>query len=305
ISATGLKGSYGEAKAAGAVTDLAATVTGSEGQFAGFETSNAYTTTTASRVLTVNGTDITLATGTTLAQAVDLVNQQSSKTGVTAVVNGAALKMTSASAFSVKGDNAEAAPVTDTAATAFTGLVSGAEININGTAISIAAGQTLTQAVATINTPATVTATGVTASQKDGRLVLTSADGKAIKLDNGSNATSGPGALAKLGLQSGTTQAKLTADTSVILNGVEVKFKKGDTADSIVSSINSASTGVTASKNADNTLALFSNKTFTVANGSAGTGLAQLGLTGVSATNTAVTVETTVSNLSIQDAASS
>ncbi|NMX94961.1 MULTISPECIES: flagellin [unclassified Pseudomonas] len=303
ISATGLKGSYGEAKAAGAATDLSAKVTGAEGQFAGFGTTNAFTTTTAARVLTVNGTDIAMGSGTTLAQAVDLVNQQSSKTGVTAVVDAGQLKMTSATAFSVQGSTTEVGPVAATPAVAFTGLVSGAEISINGTAISIAAGQTLAQAITTINTPATVTATGVTASQQDGRLVLTSVDGKAIKLDNGTNATTGPGALSKLGLQAGTSQAKLTADTSVVLNGVEVKFKKGDTADAIVSSINSASTGVTASKNADNTLALFSNKTFTVANGSAGTGLAQLGLT--AATSTAVTVETTVSNLSIQDAASS
>ena len=82
-------------------------------------------------------------------------------------------------------------------------------------------------------------------------------------------------------------------------NGVEVKFKKGDSMDSIVSSINSASTGVTASKNADNTLKLFSTKDITIADGSAGTGLASLGLTTTAKTTTANTVETSVSNLSV------
>ncbi|MDD2055848.1 flagellin, partial [Pseudomonas putida] len=74
-------------------------------------------------------------------------------------------------------------------------------------------------------------------------------------------------------------------------------------ADAIVSAINSASTGVTASKNADNTLALFSNKSFSVADGGAGTGLANLGLK--KGDSVSVTVETTVSNLSIKDADSS
>jgi flagellin len=72
---------------------------------------------------------------------------------------------------------------------------------------------------------AQTTATGVTASQKDGRLVLTSADGKAVNLSN-PETTDGKGALAKVGLSAGTTQAQLTADTSVSLNGIEVKFKK-------------------------------------------------------------------------------
>jgi flagellin len=67
--------------------------------------------------------------------------------------------------------------------------------------------------------------------------------------------------------------------------------------DAIVSSINSASTGVTASKNADNSLKLFSTKDITIADGSAGTGLASLGLTdGKTSSNT---VETSVSDLSI------
>jgi len=62
---------------------------------------------------------------------------------------------------------------------------------------------------------------------------------------------------------------------------------------------------VTASKNADNTLNLFSTKDITVADGSAGTGLATLGLTAASATPTAATtMDTTVADLSILSATS-
>lgn len=48
--------------------------------------------------------------------------------------------------------------------------------------------------------------------------------------------------------------------------------------DNVVSTINSASTGVTASKNADNTLKLFSTKDIIITDGSAGSGLTSLGL---------------------------
>ena len=42
--------------------------------------------------------------------------------------------------------------------------------------------------------------------------MLTSADGKDVKLDNVTG-----GSLAQLGLSAGTTQAKLTADTSIAI----------------------------------------------------------------------------------------
>ncbi len=138
----------------------------------------------------------------------------------------------------------------------------------------------------------------------EGRIELKSKDGQDVKLANNAG-----GSLAQLGLSAGTSQAKLTDDTSIELNGVEVKFKKGDSADSIVSSINSASTGVIASKNEDGTLKLFSNKDITVKNGAAGTGLQALGLTDAAAAGagtgktSATTVETTVSDLSVLTAA--
>ena len=142
--------------------------------------------------------------------------------------------------------------------------------------------------------------TGAKAEIADGRITVTSGDGKDIKLSN----TEG-GSLAQLGLSAGTSQAKLTKDTSIELNGVEVKFKKGDTTDTIVSSINSASTGVTASKNTDGTLKLFSNKDISIKDGAAGTGLEALGLDTAPSSTKATTVETTVSDLSILSAADS
>ena len=138
----------------------------------------------------------------------------------------------------------------------------------------------------------------------EGRIKIESKDGQDVKLANNAG-----GSLAQLGLSAGTSQAKLTDDTSIELNGVEVKFKKGDTADSIVSSINSASTGVIASKNGGGTLKLFSNKDITVKDGAAGTGLEALGLKGAAAAadgtgkTSATTVETTVSDLSVLTAA--
>jgi flagellin len=92
----------------------------------------------------------------------------------------------------------------------------------------------------------------------------------------------------------------------VTLNGVEVKFKKGADMDSIAATINAASTGVSASKTTvagKSSLELFADKNITIGDGSSGTGLAALGL-GAGGTTAAVTMESTVSNLDILDAAS-
>lgn len=201
---------------------------------------------------------------------------------------------------------------------ATTDLGTDAEIKINGVTVNIAAADDdLTKVMTAINAltadtgtaPAIVPGTGVTASVSGDRLVLTSADGKAVKLENSTTAD-GAGALAKLGLSAGTTASKLEDATSINLNGTEVKFNAGSTMADVVSSINSASTGVTASLKDDGSLNLFSTGNITIANGSAGTGLAALGLTTAAAVDTgdgvgttkAVKMETTVSDLSILSA---
>lgn len=317
ISATGLKGSFGEANATGGITQLAAKVTGGAIDLSGTTTPNtlataaAYATPTADQVLTFGGAStgsVTLTSAEdTAAKAADKINLSSGTTGITAKDNAGKLELSSTAAFTVSSSiagNFATAATASAAGTPVTGLAKDADINVNGTKISLTAGMKLEGTggvIETINAQTTAAGkTGVTASAQDGRLVLTSQDGKAVSLTDQADTPEGKGALAQLGLAAGKTEAKLTADTSVTMNGVEVKFKKGDSMDSIVSSINSASTGVTASKNADNTLKLFSTKDITVGDGSAGTGLDSLGLT--AKTTSSNTVETSVASLSILSA---
>ncbi|MCX2689229.1 flagellin [Pseudomonas sp. DCB_AW] len=314
ISSTGLKGSFSEAKTDGVATDLSAVVTGAVAPAATRYSAAAVTfaapATGETVALTLNGaaSPITLDENDDTASVIGKINAQTASTGVSAADDGTGkIVMSSASTFTATavgsatpgatGGFAAAATVTPSA-----GFAADISFNINGVPVGAAAGEQMSDVLAAIN--AETTNTGVSATlSSEGRLQLSSADGKAINLTNGTGAA-GQGALAKIGLAAGTTEAKLTADTSISLNGTEVKFTKGDTLDGIISAINTASTGVTASKNADNTLKLFSKENITVADGSQGTGLAALGLATTNST-TAITQETTVSNLSITTAADS
>jgi flagellin len=266
--------------------------------------------------LVLGSTTINLSNTDTLSNVIDKVNAQSGATGVSASVDSATgqLKLNSAAGFQVGGTALADLGLTagiKAIAPQTTGLAAAAEIDINGTTFNFALGDDLDTVVKTINdngvpgSGAGTALTGVTAKNDNGRLVLTSADSKDIKLDNGSGPT-GAGALAALGLNAGTTKAGLQADTSVTLNGVEVKFKKGADMDSIAATINAASTGVSASRGTDakggSTLSLFADKNITVADGSGGTGLDALGLS--AGTTSAVEMESTVANLSILDGAS-
>ncbi|MBH3363674.1 flagellin [Pseudomonas sp. URMO17WK12:I10] len=316
ISATGLKGSFSEAKTDGAATDLSAVVTGAVAPAGATTYSAAAVTFTPPAAgetvdLTLNGAATPISITETddtdsVVAKINAANTGANATGVSATKDAAgAIVMSSSATFTATASNATTpANLSGFAATATvtptTGFTSDISFNINGTTVGATAGQDMDDVLAAIN--AETTNTGVAATLKDGRLTLTSTDGKAINLTNGTGAA-GQGALAKVGLSAGTTEAKLVADTSISLNGTEVKFKKGDTLDSIITSINTASTGVTASKNADNTLNLFSAKNITIADGSQGTGLAALGLTAGS--TTAITQEATVSSLSITTAADS
>ena len=295
ISATGLKGTYSEASVTGSTTTLKASVTGSSVANSQLGAA-AFDPLTAAATLTVNGTDIALSSGDDLTAAISKINAQTATTGVTAADDGnGALALSSASAFKVSATGTETG-FTTTATTSDQKLTTAASISINGTKVDFTAGADVDAMVAAITTAAPAE---VTAVNKDGRLVLTSTDGTNIKLANDSGAD-GAGALAKLGLTSGTTKAALAEDTSITVNGTEVKFKKGADMDSVVSSINSASTGVTASKNADGTLKFSGDKDIVIADGSSGTGLTSLGLT--AETTSAVSQTTTVADLSILDA---
>ncbi|MCF4990194.1 flagellin [Pseudomonas gessardii] len=328
ISSTALKGNFKEAAVDGtAMTGLAATATGSvlgdkatkagAAATATVKAGAAATATVATDAFTINGVEIALGVATAGAQAgtdaAAAINAKTAQTGVSATTTAAGVVTLNSKSDIVLGASAVAgatdglaklglgAPGT-TAAVATTATsamgVTGA-ISVNGTAVTWTGADTMTNVLTNI---AAAAGTGATATFTDGRVKVTSGNGEDIKLANTAS-----GSLSQLGLSAGTSQAKLTADTSIDVNGVEVKFKKGDTADAIVASINSASTGVQASKNADGTLNLFADKDITIKDGSAGTGLAALGLTAVAnaGTKTAVTMETSVSDLSILTAASS
>lgn len=313
ISSTGLKGSFSEAKTDGQATDLSAVVTGAVAPAITRYSAAAVTFTPPAAGetvdLTLNGaaTPITLDENDDTASVIGKINAESANTGVSAaddgtgkIVMSSAATFTATAAGSVPADTGGfEATATITPPSTFPTAIS---FNINGTSIGAAAGEDMSDVLKAINDEKDTTGVSATLSS-EGRLQLSSIDGKAINLTNGTGAA-GQGALAKIGLSAGTTEAKLTADTSISLNGTEVKFTKGDTLDGIISAINTASTGVTASKNADNTLKLFSKENITVADGSQGTGLAALGLATTNST-TAITQETTVSNLSITTAADS
>ncbi|MCE1057391.1 flagellin [Pseudomonas alloputida] len=303
ISATGLKGTYSEAKVDGATSQLSAKTIGAVmqgdlGTTAKASAGGTFGTIAAGDSLNVNGTSVALAAGDDIDAVIGKINAQTATTGVTAAKNAAGdtLVFTGASEFTV-GSLANAGLASGVSGKFATELSSDAQISINGTSVDLAAGDDVDAIVGKINATAVSDLTGVTAKNVDGRLELTSKDGKAISLANGADTAKGPGALAKLGLTAGSTEAKLGSDTSVTFNGVEVKLKAGSSMDDIVSSINSASTGVTASKNSDGTLKLFSDKDITVSDGSQGTGLQALGLTATSVQ--ATSMETTVSNLTI------
>lgn len=330
ISATGLKGSYSEASTnSTALTGLSASTIGTELGSKAAVAGTVVVATTAADKIKINDVEISLTAAdgaptagasdaVAAAAAVKSINEQTDKTGVTAATSADG-KLVLSSKGDIKleavlndptdpastnvglaslGLKAATTATSDTKDATLMGAAGG--VTVNGKDVTWGADAKLSDVFAKLTGAA---GNDSKATLENGRVSLTTSDGKDIKLAN-----SVGGSLAQLGLSAGTSQAKLTADTSIELNGVEVKFKKGDTADTIVSSINSASTGVTASKNADGTLKLFSNKDITVKDGAAGTGLDALGLnpaTGKTDTTTATTVETTVSDLSILSAADS
>lgn len=319
VSATGLKGSYSEANVAGGVTNLSASVVGKVFTPPPAE----FTTTLDLSSFTALGSDTTTAKTATLKLGAETVVIKGAVTGgaPAAAENNDKASFSAAVedaltaegiAFTKDGDKYTLSRATtfvasvtgaDAGATGFTvatPVEADTKISINDKEITIPAGKTAAEIAGLINADKADTGVNAEVDTTTGRLLLSSEGGKAIKLENGT-----AGALSSLGLSSGSTQAKLVADTSITLNNVEVKFKKGDDMDAVVAAINSASTGVTASKNEDNTLSLFSDANISIADGSAGTGLKALGLEAKVGTTTATTVETTVSDLNILNAADS
>jgi flagellin len=258
---------------------------------------------------TDEGAAIATAIGTATAGAVTATWDDTTGLTLTAANNTTSIAIAGTNPAGVGLTAATTAPTpgaagTPTAAvpaavkTGATVLGTAGSMTVNDKAVSWTATDDITAVLGKI-TAADPTVTG--AIDANGRISLTSSNGSDVALKN----TAG-GSLAQLGLTAGTTKAALSSDTSITLNGTEVKFKAGDKADSIVQSINSASTGVTASLTSDGKLSLFSKSDISVADGAAAGGLAALGLTASSTTPiTAVTTESSVADLSILSAADS
>jgi flagellin len=307
LSATGLKGSYSEALVAGNTTQMTASTTGAQKFVAG----GVYAS-TADGTLQIGASTVNIASGTAAADAVTEINKFTDATGVTASMDGTELKLSSNTAFdiSVTGGTALAGVNGTPTASTNTATAGSGSIKVNGTTIGWTAttggnGDTLSKVAGLITAQSATT--GVSAAvDSTGHLVLRSTNGgvesgRGIELSDTT-----PGSLDKLGLKAAITEPALARDTSIRLNGVEVKFSKGDNMDALIGAINNASTGVTASKTTSPTgdkLSLFSEKDIRIQDGSAATGLAALGL--VDTSKAAVSVDTTVSNLSVLTSAGS
>jgi flagellin len=270
--------------------------------------------------IVINGTAVRVQSTDTFEQVASKVNASTVNTGVTAKVTVDANGVGSLS-FTSKSDitfgratnsmlntalSLGTTATTDKTFATATGLAAAATIKVNDEVIQLAANATITDIVNKINDGGGTAGsgdmtklTGVTASASaDGRLILKSADGKDVKLENVT-----AGALDSLGLSSSTNKAKLTDNTSINVNGVEVKLNKGLDMAQVADAINSSSSGVTASVNAKTgTLELVADEDIEIADGSDGTGLVALGLS--AGTTKSVTQESTVSELTILDAAS-
>lgn len=315
VSAGALRGSYSSATVDGAATDLSAKVVGDADvitdQFkAEIDLSNfASLADNATASLTIGGSTVNIAGEDTGTPAPAVNNTEADlKTAIESALTAEGIdfsysedtKTYSLSSEATFALTTGAAGVTSTAVT--DGLQEEASISVNGQSFTFAVGSDLADVVDMINDNGGAAGdgtalTGVTASADNGRLVLTSAEGKDVVL---TDATGAAGSLKALGLEAGTTKAKLESDTSITLNGTEVKLTKGSDMESIVTAINTASTGVTAS-NENGELALFSQSTFTISDGAAGTGLDALGLAAQTGA-TAVTQESSVANLDITSA---
>ena len=314
LSSAGLKGQYSTASVPGGdLAGMAATVTGGAKSAGLTEVTGAvpvlYTAKPTDK-LNINGKDITFAdTDTTVDLQKEAINDALAGTNTTADVVGGALVLTNThGAVAITGADAGKFGLTaGTTSNVTTGdsLLAKGEITINGQPITWDGAGT-PPVDATVDSILTqiklLPDVGDAKIDSNGRISLTSANGKTLTLADGANANGGPGSLAALGLASGTTNVKTVADTSLKIGATEIKIAKGSDIDSVISSINSASAGATATKTDDGKISLSGNKDIVISAGSTGT-LADLGL--LAGTTSAVTSQTTVDNLDILDATSS
>ncbi len=313
LSATGLKGSFSNATVEGGnMSGMAASLTGGKTTLASTAVTGiaaADFIPTGNEKLSINGVDIKLAAAdddmTKVAAKIQTQLLAGGVTGATVAADGTtgALTITNPGGpVSISGaDVAKFGLTAGTTSTATDGTTvpKAGAIKVNN--VEVRWDGTATNDVDKILTDIKAVAGVADAEIVDGRISITSSNGTKIKLEDGTG-TNDSGSLAKLGLSSGTTDVKLTADTSLKIGATEVKIAKGSDMDAVVSAINSASAGVSATKTDDGKLLLSGNKDITISAGGKGS-LGDLGL--VAGTVNAAVTQTSVSDLSILDAASS
>jgi flagellin len=154
ISATGLKGSFGEANVAGAATTLlSAKVTGGVAAIPAAGASNVLASAAAYTAPGAGGETLSFGGGgsgtvaltaaeDTAAKAAAKINLATGTTGITAVDNAGKLELSGTAAFTVSSSvaadagNFKTAATGSAAGTATGGLASAADININGTTVN-------------------------------------------------------------------------------------------------------------------------------------------------------------------------
>ncbi|HKM26607.1 MAG TPA: flagellin, partial [Thiopseudomonas sp.] len=314
VSSSALKGSYSAAAVSGeSMTGMSANLAGATRNAEGV--SGDFTDIAADTTVKINGAEISLAKGDDINAVVKKLNAQTSTTGVAASVvfnddaSESYIKLNSSSTILIEdndtpgGSDALGFTANDSFAAGKDALVArDATITINGKDVALSAEDDLDAVLTAINDATGSNVAGTKTA--DGRIVLTSTDGSAIKLKDDPAA---PGALAGLGLIAGTTEAGLVAPTSINLNGSEVNFKAGDKLDDVINTINGSSNGIIASKEVDITtglsqLKLSSTGTISIGEGRAGTGLNALGLTAAESTTAAIKAELSINDLSITSA---
>ncbi|HGM6311247.1 MAG: flagellin [Pseudomonas putida] len=309
VSATGLQGSYSSASVTGGnMSGMVASMTGgitTMGETTVVGVAGTGYDPTGNEKLSINGVDITLAAGdddnTKVAAKITTQLTAAGVTGFTVTATGDALSIVNASGpVTIAGADANKFGLTvgttsnETVGASVPGKAGA--FKVNDIDVSWTNAQDVDAILAQINGKPGIGKAEIV----DGRISITSKDGSKLELTDGTGANSG--SLAKLGLSSGTTDVKMSADTSLKIGATEIKIAKGSDMDAVVSAINSASAGVSASKTDDGKLLLSGNKDIAITAGSKGS-LGDLGLQD-GLTSAAVT-QTTVSDLNILDAASS
>ncbi|WP_350647297.1 flagellin [Pseudomonas sp. HY13-MNA-CIBAN-0226] len=311
LSASGLKGSYSSASVTGGnMSAMAASVQGTTTTLASTTVTGVAGSgyiPTGDEKLSINGVDITLTAAmddnTKVAAAITSQLTTAGVTGFTVTATGAdALNIVNASGpVSIAGADAGkfglTTGTTSNNTVAASTVPKAGSINVNGTDLVIGSGDSITSILGQIKGVAGIGSATIT----NGQISITSKDGTALTLADSAGSTNS-GSLSMLGLKSGTSDVKMSADSSLKIGSTEIKITKGSDLDSVISSINSASAGATATKTADGKIQLSGKADIVISAGTTGS-LGDLGLT-AGVTN-ASTTQTTVGDLDILSAAGS